>query len=504
MKNTKKKYVNEDIDGYKEENQSPLAPAWLFSGKQNEGKVLTGGPNGFVVWGQGGGSGGTTDYDKLDNKPQLNGEELIGNTILTYNNLTNKPQLNGVELAGNITFPYVKTASVSGNTLTLTLIDSNQQETSLNFEINIELIKNAVLAEIANDYYTKDAVDNKITTLQQSLLNLINEKTSAQQHYLKNKSQLVEGQNISLIMNDDAQTITFDVTETPEPPEPTADGIYSFDTTKKIYRKYNPSTIFAASGDIEYCEGDQYNNFPDEYDKKINRQIFNEPIFFIFKQMNETEINELFQSCLANCQNFNYPLDFQDVDNLSIIGGGFLTKCVNFNSTITFKDKQIIKIGDKFMLGCTSFNNKINNLFTSRLKEIRTSFLEDCYSFNQDLDFSQTNLDSGAFNKIMLVNFMYNCSNFTSTIKLGDKTTDIFKKSGYDSMYEGDMGKSFGNLHATALSYIQGIKFTGTNISKEIFDNFIIFAGSSPAVGVKVFENTTDNPYKKIIVNGVA
>ena len=208
MKNTKKKYVNEDIDGYKKENQSPLAPAWLFSGKQNEGKVLTGGPDGFVVWGSGGGSGGTTDYNLLDNKPQLNGEELIGNTILTYSSLENKPKLNGVELAGNITFPYVKTASINGNTLTLTLIDSNQQETSINFsiDIDVEAIKNAILSEVAINYYNKRAIDNQI-----NLLNLtIDQKTSSEAHYLKNKAQLWEGQNMDIIADDNTQTLKED------------------------------------------------------------------------------------------------------------------------------------------------------------------------------------------------------------------------------------------------------------------------------------------------------
>lgn len=428
----------------------------------------------------------------------LEGGSTPGGTT-DYNDLTNKPKLNGTELVGNTTFPYVKNASINGNTLTLILVDSNQQETSLNFEINIESIKNAVLAEVANNYYTKNAIDDKV-----SLLNAtITEKTSAQQHYLKNKSQLVEGQNISLIMNDDTQTITFDVSETPEPPEPTADGIYSYDTSKKIYRKYKESTIFAASGDIEYCEGDQYNNFPSSYDKTIARQIFNEPIFFIFKNVDETTINNLFQSCLANCTQFNYPLDFQDVDHLSVIGNGFLYGCINFNSTITFKENKIIKIGNDFMNSCSSFNNKINNLFTSRLKEIRINFLQNCSSFNQNIDLSQTSLDSGSFNKIMLVNFMYNCSNFISNIILGDKTTDIFKKTGYSSSYAGGMGNSFGNLYSSALSYIQGIKFIGTNITKQMFNDFTIFT-ESPAIGVKVFEDTTDNPYKKIIVNGVA
>lgn len=511
MKNTKKKYVNEDIDGYKEENQSPLAPAWLFSGKQNEGKVLKGGPDGFVVWGSGG-SGGTTDYDLLENKPQLNGEELIGNTILTYNNLTNKPQLNGTELVGNITFPYVKTASVSGNTLTLTLVDSNQQETSLNFEINIELIKNAVLAEIANDYYTKDAVNNQMRNLQTSLMSytnektselqsLINQKTSAEEHYLKNKAQLVEGENMTIIMNDNEKTITFNVTETPEPPEPTADGIYSYNTTKKIYHKYDPSTIFAPSGDIKYCEGDQYNNFPSTYDKTIARQIFNEPIFFIFKNIDETTTNNMFINCLANCQEFNQPLDFSDVSNLTVIGEGFLYGCVKFNSTITFKSNKIVSIGNDFMNGCEKFNNNIYNLFTPALQEIRINFLQDCHEFNQNVDFSNITCDgTGGYNKIMLVNFMANCYNFAQgKIIMGNKTTSIFKQNGYNSSTITGMLASCSSNKVDAPSYQIGFHFEGTGISKTILDSFVI--STIDGNHINVFQNN-DSPYKKIIVNG--
>lgn len=519
---TKKKYVNEDIDGYKEENQSPLAPAWLFSGKQNEGKVLKGGPNGFVVWGSGG-SGGTTDYDKLDNKPQLNGTELIGNTILTYNNLTNKPQLNGVELAGNITFPYVKTASISGNTLTLALIDSNQQETSLNFEIDIEPIKNAVLAEIANDYYKKDVIDSKLANINNqisqlrinltSLINektstlesLINQKTSPEEHYLKNKSQLIEGENMTLIMNDNQQTITFNATNAPEPPEPTADGIYSFNTTKKIYHKYDLSTIFATSGDIKYCEGDQYNNFPNEYDKTIARQIFNEPIFFIFKNIDETTTNNMFINCLANCQEFNQSLDFSDVSNLTVIGQGFLYGCVKFNSTITFKPNKIISIGNDFMFGCEKFNNNLNNLFTPALQEIRKNFLMDCHEFNQNLDFSNItcNGESG-YNKIMLIGFMSNCFNFAQgKIIMGNKTTSIFKQSGYNSdMIQGMLGSCSAIDTSEAPCYQIGFHFEGTQISKTILDSFVI--STTDGNTVNVFQNNNEGPYyKKIVVNGV-
>jgi len=429
-----------------------------------------------------------------------------------YNDLTNKPQLNGTELVGNTTFPYVKTAFINGNTLTLTLIDSNHQETSLNFEINVEQVKNTILAEVANDYYKKNTVDSmytntnyRINQLESSLTSLINQKTSAQEHYLKNKAQLIEGQNISLIMDDNTQTITFDVTETPEPPEPTADGIYSYDTTKKIYRKYSPSTIFASSGDIEYGEGDQYNNFPSTFDKTIARQIFNEPIFFIIKTIDEATINILFKNCLANCPEFNQPLDFSDVSNLSIIGENFLLGCFKFNSTITFKPNKIVSIGSNFMYQCEKFNNNFNNLFTPALQEIRKNFLQDCYEFNQNLDFSNITCDgTGGYNKIMLINFMHNCFNFAQgKIIMGDKTTSIFKQNGYSpDMITGMIGSCASDV-TTAPSYQIGFHFEGNQITKSNLDSFVI--STSDGNTINVFQNKNDeSPYKKIVVNGVS
>ena len=56
---------------------------------------------------EGGGSGGTTDYNKLKNKPSINGEVLVGDVTVEgtkdYNALDNKPSINSVELAGNKT-----------------------------------------------------------------------------------------------------------------------------------------------------------------------------------------------------------------------------------------------------------------------------------------------------------------------------------------------------------------------------------------------------------------
>ena len=345
-------------------------------------------------------------------------------------------------------------------------------------------------------YYNKDTVNQKIATLE----SLINQKTSAQEHYLKNKIQLLEGENMTLSMDDNNQTITFNATETPEPPEPTTDGIYSFNTTKKIYLKYNPTTIFAASGSIEYCEGDQYNNFPSNYDKSIPRDLFDEPIFFIFKNMDETTTNNMFGYCLANCQNFNQPLDFSEVSNLTKIGQGFLYGCIKFNSPITFKPNKIFSIGDSFMYGCVVFNNNFNNLFTPALQEIRPNFLMGCAEFNQNLDFSNITCNGeGGYNKIMLVNFMRNCYNFAQgKIIMGSKDLSIFKQGGYDSTMFDDIPKSCSSSRVNAPSYQIGFHFEGTNITKNQMDNFIVSTNNGNMVNV--FQDNNEGPYKKIIV----
>lgn len=415
-----------------------------------------------------------------------------------YNDLINKPKLNGIELIGNTIFPYVKTASINGNILTLTLVDSNQQETSLNFEVNIESIKNAVLAEVANNYYDKTTIDNKI-----NLLNLtIDQKTSSEAHYLKNKAQLWEGQNMDIIANDDTQTLTFSYSSSAEPPKPTPDGVYSFDTTKKIYRKYDDSTIFAPTGDIKYCEGDKYNNFPQIYDKTIDRLIFNEPLIFTFKNADESTINNRFKNCLANCQQFNQPLDFSNISDLTIIGEGFLYGCINFNSPITFKPDKIVLIGIDFMHGCEKFNNKISYLFTPALQEIRMNFLQGCHAFNQNLDLSNVTCNGdGGYNKIILINFMKDCFSFAQAkIIMGTKTTDIFKQNDYSPTMIDGMIASCASTEVNALSYQVGFHFEGTNIDQ--LKNFVI--STTDGNTVNVFQNKNDSPYKKIVVNGVS
>ena len=309
---------------------------------------------------------------------------------------------------------------------------------------------------------------------------------------------------MDIIANDDTQKLTFSYSSSAEPPKPTPDGVYSFDTTKKIYRKYNPETIFAPTGNIEYCEGDKYNNFPSSYTLTTPRHIFNEPLIFIFKTANEETINNLFKSCLANCQQFNQVLDFSNVDNLTRIGEGFLYGCINFNSPITFKPNKIVLIDENFMFGCVKFNNKISYLFTAALQEIRMNFLQGCRDFNQNLDLSNVSCNGeGGYNKIILINFMANCFSFAQgKIIMGTKTTDIFKQDGYDPLAIQYIEASCASTKVDAPSYQVGFNFEGDNITKNQFDSFVI--STTDGDTVNVFQNRNDSPYKKIIVNGVS
>lgn len=69
--------------------------------------------NFYNVGGGGSGSGGTTNYNELSNKPQINGVVLSGNKSSAdlgisggtsdYLELSNKPSINGIELDGNLT-----------------------------------------------------------------------------------------------------------------------------------------------------------------------------------------------------------------------------------------------------------------------------------------------------------------------------------------------------------------------------------------------------------------
>ena len=470
----KTNYVNQDKDGYKVENQSPLSPAWMLSGKQNEGKVLVGGKNGFVEWSEGG-SGGTSNYELLDNKPKINGLELLGNITLNYvksvlkvnDTLTFKNQSDEVVLEYTPTqiTQYIKNASVSGNKLTLT----KQDDSIVNYELN------------------QSSIDQMVYTY-------------LEQHFFETlKRYLGSG----FVIDNEHQKIS--VNNLPEPPQPTFTGIFSKDTQANKYRMYDLNTIFAANGTVNYCllnENSDEPSLPISYPYSIARQVFNEELIINDPLGNFNGTN--FLNFLSNCTAYNQSLDFSNC-NWTKIGDYFLLNCPNFNSSITFKT-GVQYIGSYFMSGCVSFNKPLTNLIAPTLLKVEFNFMMGCTSFNQDLDFSI--VSSSCI--IHLDNFMYNCKNFSSKqLRLDNKVLNgqngLFQVYDYDSS---DFLKALATNDVNAPSYTVGVHIQSI-YSKAQMRNFHY---TNPTTGLRYYpfrdangeiEGETENVYRKLVVNGV-
>ena len=524
---TKKKYVNEDIDGYKEENQSPLAPAWLFSGKQNEGKFLKGGPNGFVVWGSGGGSGGTMNYNELTNKPQLNGIELIGNVSLTYvkkASLSNEGKTLNLIDQDNVELqftPYlesfIKNAVVEGTKLTLTKVAANQ-ETTIVFEINVEQIKNSIIDEIntflQNNYYTKAEINallqnyftkNEIldSFYTKSQINgsfytksAVDDKTSSEQHYLKNKAQLKQGEYIQLTKDDNNKTITIAQSVKPDPEAPTT-GIIFKDDVMNDYVVLNQNDVFdpeiqTIGGTYAYS-GESYSS---------PKVLFNpsNPIIVNSDVLNQAKNNDAL-GFFMNCSNLNTPIDLSQTTKYNgwdETGKNFLYGCIKFNSTIKFNG-LIKKIHQNFMYNCEKFNNLLIDLFTPNLEAISNSFMVSCSELSQDFDFSGTGLGTG---KINIVNFMFNCNKMGGhTITLGIHGLNMLKKMNYTVNEFSDIYKCFASSISGSSLATDGINLISSNTSATEAHDFV--AQDENGNTVKPLQSSITNPFKKLKVNGV-
>lgn len=407
-------YINTDKDGFIKENRSPLSPPWMLSGLQNKGKVLVGGEDGFVEWGLGsGGSGGTTNYELLENKPKINGIELIGNVAINY----------------------IKNADITPDGKTLVLTKENgevfnftphENETYTKAEIDAKI--NEVINQVIYSHYTKQQID---------------EKLSNNNLYLKLKDILLQGSYIQLDKNDLSKTITINQTEQPIPEHPIS-GIYCYGAQYNEWIQLDPATVFNASDDIEGqgMTTGRYYTFP--------RQIFNEQVYV----KSNVPVGPNF---LANCPMYNKPIDLSET-LWTFTGAGFLYGCKSFNNKLKFNN-LIATIGDDFMVHCEAFDQQIVSLFTPNLAIIGKSFMSDCYSFKKVIDLTFcTSLQR------VSTSFMYNCKNMDkgSLIIIRD---DIYK-FGADDLQAAAL--SFATNDQNADVYKNGFKIIG--ISKQVFD----------------------------------
>lgn len=269
---------------------------------------------------------------------------------------------------------------------------------------NMILRINSELLHIRQNTYNKIELDSKLDAINTS----INDKTSAEAHYLKNKEQLKSGEYIALVKNDDTKTITFNQSTVPIPTEPINEKFYSYDADKNDWIVYTPKTIGALQGDITGTYVNTLEPDATNPDSKLNvsfsRERFNEPLV-IGKNA------EPIENILANCTNFNQSINLANV-NWNNIPNGFLYQCSSFNSNITFNNK-IKYIGDGFLQGCPSFNKSLNGLITNLIETIGSDFLSGCSSFNQPLPFESCNYLRSVGNS-----FLSGCSSLDQKIDL--------------------------------------------------------------------------------------
>ena len=462
-------YINTNKDGFIKENRSPLSPPWMLSGFQNIGKVLVGGEDGFVEWGEGGSGSGTTNYENLENKPRLNGVELIGNVAINY----------------------LKDADITPDGKTLVLTKENGEVFNFTpYEIKT-YVKSATLTEnILNLNLVVNGIEGTLSFgIQKSVVdNMIREYLDANL-YTKLKKILSEG----YVYDDVKQEIN--VANVIQPPKPDFTGIFSYDTVENRYRMYDVYTIFNPTDSIRYLLLDQDSRNPDDgtglsYPNEIPRQQFNERIFINDSMGNLNNISNF----LANCYNFDQSLDFSNC-KWTKIGQSFLLNCPKFNSNITFP-ATIQEVGLDFMTGCSLFNKSIQSLFGPNLMKIDMNFLMSCTNFNQPIDITNTQIHT-----IMLDNFMYNCKNFSKEFFMTNKDPHIFKIGDY---FSDDFNKCFATDDPNASVYTSGFHISATNLTKLDFDNNVYY--DIPQTGIRVFpfRNTTENPFKKLVINGQA
>lgn len=439
------------------------------------------------------GPGGTTNYNDLTNKPQINGQELVGNTDLNNTYYTKQDINNSFYTKSNMSTLFYNKDEVD------TLVNNLQQ---------------FIEQKLTDEYYTKNVIDSKLTNitnqisqLRTNLTSLINEKTSAEEHYLKNKAQLKQGEYIQLTKDDANKTITIAQSLRPDPEAPTTGIVFKDDAANdyvilNINDVFDP-TIQTISG--TYAHLDESYSSPKTMFNPQNKIIVNADVPNLAKSNNSLGF---FMGCAA----LNTPIDLSlaatnlldPTQNWNTTGFNFLSNCVNFNSTITFNQK-IEKIQQNFMDGCTNFNNQFIDLFTPSLKEISMNFMQNCYNFAQNLDFSNTSLNIGSsgYNKIVLINFMWNCNKMGNhSINLGSKGLDCFKKTGYPTNYIGDAHKSLATENETSPAYVNGINLICYNHTAEDFYNFTI-SDTEAEHYIAVFRKLISSPYKKILVNGV-
>lgn len=203
---------------------------------------------------------------------------------------------------------YLKSASVEQNKLTIV----NKENEQIIYEPQIPtvistFVKNATISSTnLNLVCVENGVEStKSFGLSTSTINNLISSYLDQNFFEILKLYLGTG----FIIDNNLKKIS--VNQLPEPPQPNFEGIFSKDTQANRYRLYDPATIYDGSSDIKYCLLDINSSEPSiktYNDGTIPRNQFHEPLFIIDYQGNFNNK----QNFLANCTNFNQPLNFSN------------------------------------------------------------------------------------------------------------------------------------------------------------------------------------------------
>lgn len=248
-------------------------------------KFITGLGNYHKI-GSGSGPSGTTNYNDLTNKPQINGQELVGNTDLNNTYYTKQDINNSFYTKSNMSTLFYNKEEVD------TIVDNlSQQITNLQQFIQQKLI---------DEYYTKTEIDNKITTIN----NNIDSKTNKEAIYTQNKAILKQGEYIQLTKDDANKTITIAQSLRPDPEAPTT-GIVFKDDDANDYVILNVNDVFdptheTISGTYAHSEG-SYSS-PRAFFNPQNKIIVNSDVPNLAK-------NNVALGFFINCNALNVPID---------------------------------------------------------------------------------------------------------------------------------------------------------------------------------------------------
>lgn len=183
-------------------------------------------------------------------------------------------------------------------------------------------------------------------------------------------------------------------------------------------------------------------------------------------------VTRLGNNFLSKCTAFNSNVN---IGNITEIGSNFLAQCYDFNKPLDTSNVEYINSGFLSQSTALSVVAKFNQpLNLSKILSIGSQFLNTCRSYDQDITLPATLTYIGT-------DFMERMRDMTHTVYCNTSTLPDRATGGVQRSLS-----TYHNDHATAPSYINGIKLGGTYKNE--------WKAECPDV------SGTDNLYRKTVV----